>query len=291
MTTTPGTEPWVAPVTEADARTELAAAYRMISELGWTDLGATHLSLRVPDEPDAYLLIQWGLFFDEVTADNLVKVGFDGQVRSHDGDREVNPAAVTIHGGLLGARSDLHAVVHTHTRAGIAATCHPEGLLPLSQHALRFWARQGRHRYEGIALDDDEGPRLAADLGDNELLLLDNHGLLTVGSNMPEAFSAMYYAEFSAQVQVDVLAATQNPILVSEDECEVVAAQYEASSGYMYRDWMGLRRLLARRAQPSKLGQSFSPNERSTINQPLSEGSSTNTSSAMLLGSSGVIEE
>lgn len=237
------TDWWTAPTTERAARVELAAAYRMVADLGWTDLGATHLSVRVPDEPDAFLLLASGLFFDEVTASNLVKVGLDGEVIQSDA--EVNPAGVTIHSALLAARPDLHSVMHTHTPAGIAVTCHPDGLLPLSQHAMRFYEHQGVHPYEGIALDDVEGPRLVRDLGSHELLLLQNHGLLTVGASVPQAFSALYYAEMSAQIQVATLAGVGNPVLPTPEVSRHSHEQY-SSTGYQFRDWLGVVRQVER---------------------------------------------
>lgn len=232
---------WLPPTTERNARVELAAAYRMAFELGWTDLGATHFSCRLPEEPDAYLMLQAGHFFDEVTATNLVKVGLDGEIRDGRPGAEVNPAGVTIHGGILQERPDLMAVLHTHTAAGIAASCHPDGLLPLSQHAMRFFEHQGFHVYEGVALDDDEGPRLVKDLGDNELLLLRNHGLLAVGDSLPAAFSALYYGEFSATVQVATLSSVHAPIVPDDAVCRHSFEQY-SHTGYQFRDWLGTLR-------------------------------------------------
>lgn len=243
---------WSAPTNERDARVELAAAYRMVHDLGWTDLGATHLSAAVPGE-DAYLMLRSGLMFHEVTASNLVKIGDDGEIRdpgtNSTGDAvvEVNPAGVTIHTALHAARPDIGAVMHTHTVAGMAVSTHPDGVLPLTQHSLRFWGCHGTHDYEGIALDDTEGPRLAADLGDAELLLLRNHGLLTVGPDVPSALSALYYAEISCQAQVAALSMTATPVLPSADACETAAVQYRESLGYMYRDWMALMRTVEAR--------------------------------------------
>jgi ribulose-5-phosphate 4-epimerase/fuculose-1-phosphate aldolase len=235
---------WTMPENEREARIELAAAYRMASDLGWTDLGATHFSLRVPGEPDAYLLLQEGLFFDEVTASNLVKLGLDGSVRS-DG-ATVNPAGVTIHAALLAGRPHLHSVMHTHTSAGVAVSNHPDGLLPLSQHAMRFYEGFGQHAYEGVALDDDEGPRLVEHLGDHELLLLQNHGLLTAGPSVPVAFSALYYAEMSCQMQVATLSSSTDPVIPDHETCAHTRKQYSAGNGYMYRDWSGILRQIER---------------------------------------------
>lgn len=240
------TKQWTPPVTERDARVELAAAYRAAAMFGWTDLGSTHFSARVPGEPDAYLMLQRNYFFHEVTASNLVKIGFDGAVRSEGVAPDfINRAGVTIHGALQAGAPDVHAVLHTHTRQGLAVSCHPDGLLPLSQHAMRFFARQGIHRYEGIADDGAEGPRLVEHVADNELLVLQNHGLLTVGPSVPAAFSALYYAEVACQMQVDILASNPNgPVTPPVDVCESTAKQYEASTGYQYMDWLGVLRMV-----------------------------------------------
>ena len=235
---------WSPPTTEAEARIELAAAYRYAFDLGWTDLGATHFSSRVPGEPDAYLILQEGLFFNEVTASNLVKLGLDGTVRT-DGVT-VNPAGVTIHQATLAGNPNHQSVMHTHTIAGVAVCNHPEGLLPLSQHALRFFEDVGRHSYEGVALDGDEGPRLSEHLADHELLLLDNHGLLTAGLSVPHAFSAMYYAEIACQMQVATLSTTNEPVSPDIDTCRHTKKQHDDSHGYMYRDWMAILRQVER---------------------------------------------
>ncbi len=238
---------WTAPTSERDARVELAAAYRAVADFGWTDLGATHLSVAVPGEDDAYLVLREGLFFDEVTASNLVKVGVDGVIRAGEPGDTVNPAAVTIHSALHDARPDVASVMHTHTPAGLALTNHPDGVLPLSQHAMRFWKCHGSHVYEGIALDDDEGPRLAADLADHELLLLQNHGLLTVGPDVPSAFSALYYAEITAQMQLASMSSSAESITIHSETGARTREQYDASRGYMYRDWLGVLRAVERK--------------------------------------------
>ena len=234
---------WTPPATEDEARRELAAAYRMATDFGWTDLASTHFSCVVPGE-DAYLVLASGQFFDEVTASTLVKVGFDGTCLT--AGAELNRAGTTIHAGLYRACPGLGAILHTHTPAGVAVTNHPDGLLPLSQHALRFYRAQGIHAYEGVALDEDEGPRLAADLGAHELLLLRNHGLLTVGPDLPSAMSALYYAEVSAQIQVATLSSVAEPITPDPETCALTQKQYRASTGYIYRDWLGMVRQIER---------------------------------------------
>ncbi len=238
---------WSSPTTEAEARVELAAAYRMAASLGWTDLGATHFSTAVPGE-DAYLMIEWGLFFDEVTASNLVKVGPDGRIISGRSGSQVNPAGVTIHSALHESCPQVNAVLHTHTPAGVAVANHPAGLLPLSQHAVRFYEGHGVHDYEGVALDDNEGPRLASDLGGHELMLLRNHGLLAVGNDLPSAFSALYYAETACQMQVASLSSTPDPVMPPPVVCKHARSQYDAGKGYVYRDWLGVLRFVQRAA-------------------------------------------
>lgn len=237
-------ERWTPPTTEWEARVELAAAYRYAHDLGWHDLGATHFSSRVPGEPDAYLILQEGLFFNEVTASNLVKLGVDGSA-PQDGV-SVNPAGVTIHAALLAGKPEINSVMHTHTIAGVAVCNHPDGMLCLSQHALRFYGDFGRHEYEGIALDDNEGPRLVQHLDAHELLLLENHGLLTAGMTVPQAFSAMYYAEVACQMQVATLSTTDKPVLISAKTAKFTKTQYDDGHGYMYRDWMAVLRQVER---------------------------------------------
>ncbi len=231
---------WTAPTTERDARIELAAAYRYAYDLGWTDLGATHFSSRVPGMPDTYLILQEGLFFNEVTASNLVMLGVDGAT-PQDGVG-VNPAGVTIHGALLAGKPEINSVMHTHTVAGVAVCNSYEGLQPLSQHSLRFYKDFGRHIYEGVALDGDEGPRLVENLADHELLLLNNHGLLTAGVSVPQAFSAMYYAEMACQIQVATIGSTDMILKPTRKVRKHTKQQHDDSHGYMYRDWMAILR-------------------------------------------------
>ena len=237
---------WTAPQSQDDARRELAVAYRAAAMFGWTDLGGTHFSCRVPGEPDHFLMLRWGLFFEEVTADNLIVLNLEGEIVDSGNGAEANPAGVTIHAGMYRHAPHVHSIMHTHTPAGISASCHPDGLLPLSQHALRFYGRTSRHPYEGVVLDDSEGPELVEHLGSNELLLLDNHGLLAASSSIPETFSVLYYAEFSAQAQLDVLSTTTDPIMPPAEVCEHTAKQYDDSPGYQYRDWLGIVRMVGR---------------------------------------------
>jgi ribulose-5-phosphate 4-epimerase/fuculose-1-phosphate aldolase len=186
---------------EWEARIELAAAYRLVAHYKWDDLVFTHITLRVPDAEDQFLINPYGLFFDEITASSLVKIDLAGR-KVQDSPFEVNPAGFVIHSAIHAARHDAKCVMHTHTLNGVAVSAQRAGLLPISQHSMFTLASLGYHDFEGPALNDDEKPRLVADLGDRSSLILRNHGLLTVGETVADAFVAMYYLEASCAIQV-----------------------------------------------------------------------------------------
>jgi len=182
-------------------RVDLAAAYRLVSRYGWEDLVFTHISARVPGTEDQFLINPYGLFFDEITASSLVKIDQMGR-KLESSPFDVNAAGFIIHSAIHGARHDARCVLHTHTANGVAVSTQRAGLLPISQHSLFVLNSVGYHEFEGPALDEDEKPRLVADLGDNRCLILRNHGLLTVGETVADAFVNMYYLEASCQIQV-----------------------------------------------------------------------------------------
>jgi ribulose-5-phosphate 4-epimerase/fuculose-1-phosphate aldolase len=186
---------------EWEARIDLAAAYRLVALYKWDDLVFTHITLRVPDAEDQFLINPYGLFFDEITASSLVKIDLQGK-KLQDSPFEVNPAGFVIHSAIHAARHDARCVMHTHTQNGVAVSAQRAGLLPISQHSMFTLGSLGYHDFEGPALNDDEKPRLVADLGDKSSLILRNHGLLTVGETVAEAFVAMYYLEASCAIQV-----------------------------------------------------------------------------------------
>jgi ribulose-5-phosphate 4-epimerase/fuculose-1-phosphate aldolase len=190
-------------VSEAEwqVRVDLAAAYRLVAHFGWDDLVFTHISARVPGGDDHFLVNPYGCLFEEITASNLVKVDLAGN-KVMDSPWPVNPAGFTIHSAVHEARADAHCVLHLHTNAGIAVSIQREGLQPLSQTSLFALASVGYHDYEGVALNEDEKPRLVADLGERNFLILRNHGTLTVGGSVGEAFLAMYILERACQIQV-----------------------------------------------------------------------------------------
>lgn len=186
-------------------RVDLAACYRLVARYGWDDLIFTHISARVPGPEHHFLINPYGLMFDEITASSLVKVDLDGR-KVLDSPYDVNPAGFTIHSAVHAARDDANCVLHVHSVNGVAVSAQAEGVLPLSQHSIFVLASLAYHDYEGVALDVDEKPRLVRDLGDKRFLMLRNHGLLSVGRSVAEAFVAMYFFETSCMIQVRALA-------------------------------------------------------------------------------------
>lgn len=209
-------------------RTDLAAAYRLAALAGWDDAVYTHLSATVPGEPGVYLINEFGLGFDEITASSLVKINLCGKVVDGSG-RAVNPTGFTIHGAVHAARPEAECVIHLHAPWGVALSMLPEGLQPTSQWAMRLHGRLGRHAYEGLALGAEEQQRLVLNLGSLDGLILENHGTLTVGRSVAEAFMLMHVLERAAQAQLHAMAATGGPIAVASDEL----------ASRTYRQWVG----------------------------------------------------
>jgi ribulose-5-phosphate 4-epimerase/fuculose-1-phosphate aldolase len=184
---------------------DLAACYRLVAAFGWDDLVFTHISARVPGPEHHFLINPYGMMFSEITASSLVKVDLHGR-KVVDCPYDVNPAGFTIHSAVHAAREDTNCVLHLHSVNGVAVSAQDEGVLPLSQHSMFVLASLAYHDYEGVALDEDEKPRLVRDLGDRRFLMLRNHGLLTVGRTVAEAFVAMYFFEKACDMQVRALA-------------------------------------------------------------------------------------
>jgi ribulose-5-phosphate 4-epimerase/fuculose-1-phosphate aldolase len=190
---------------EWQLRVDLAACYRLVAMYGWTDLIFTHISARVPGPEHYFLINPYGLMFDEITATSLVKVDRNCN-KVIDSPFPVNPAGFVIHSAVHEAREDIQCVMHVHTRAGVAVSAQKCGVLPISQQSTFVLASLAYHDYEGVAFRDDEKPRLQADLGDRNFLMLRNHGLLTVGRTIPDAFLSMYIFESACQIQVSAQA-------------------------------------------------------------------------------------
>src|SRR4029077_3758951 len=197
---------------EWKVRVDLAACYRLVALYGWDDLVFTHISARVPGPEHHFLINPYGMMFEEITASSLVKVDLEGNIVMKS-DYSINPAGFTIHSAVHAAREDAICVLHLHTDNGIAVSAQEDGLLPISQQALFVLTSLGYHDYEGLALNDEEKPRLVADLGSNTFLILRNHGLLTVGPTVAEAFLSMFLLERACRIQL--LAQSGNSELVS----------------------------------------------------------------------------
>jgi ribulose-5-phosphate 4-epimerase/fuculose-1-phosphate aldolase len=182
-------------------RVDLAACYRLVARHGWDDLIFTHLSARVAGPEHHFLINPYGMLFCEITASSLVKVDLEGR-KVMDSPYEINPAGFVIHSAVHAAREDAQCVLHLHTIDGVAVSAQQDGVLPISQQSIFVLASLGYHAYEGVALGDDEKPRLVRDLGDKSFLMLRNHGLLTVADDVPNAFLLMYVFQCACAIQV-----------------------------------------------------------------------------------------
>ena len=228
-------------------RVDLAACYRLIAMYGWDDLVFTHISARVPGPDEHFLINAYGMLFEEMTASSLVKVDLAGE-KVLDSPHPVNPAGFVIHSAVHEARPDVGCVVHTHTKAGVAVSAQADGLLPISQVSLFPYASLGYHDYEGVALNDDEKPRLVADLGSNNALILRNHGLLTTGATIADAFLNMYALETACQTQIMAQSSGGELVMVPQPIVDGILAQAElVTKGLMGQlAWPGLLRKLDR---------------------------------------------
>lgn len=215
---------------EWEVRKDLAAAYRLMVLLGLDDSIYTHISARVPGRHDQFLINPYGMLFRDVTASSLVKVGIDGKL-VEPSDYDVNPAGFTIHSAIHMAREDAQCIVHTHTIGGVAVASMACGLQPCNQWALQFYQRVAYHDFEGIALNHAERERLVRDLGtEHKALILRNHGLLTVGNTIAEAFILMVNLERACRVQVAIQSSGQIAYPVPTEVCELTARQYESGA-------------------------------------------------------------
>lgn len=186
---------------EWTVRVDLAAAYRLVAHFGWDDLIFTHLSARIPGSDHHFLINPYGMMFHEITASSLVKVDQEGNIVADNGYR-INPAGFTIHSAIHMARDDAGSVMHLHNHAGTAVSAQKNGLLPISQTAMLVYPRLAYHDYEGVALDLDERARIVKDLGEKDVMILRNHGTLTLGNSVAEAFTLMYFLENACEKQI-----------------------------------------------------------------------------------------
>lgn len=209
---------------EWQTRIDLAACYRLVAIHGWDDLIYTHISARIPGT-DEYLINAFGLAFDEITASNLVKIDIHGNVIDEDSPFDINPAGFTIHSAVHQVRHDAMCVLHLHNNETIAVASLEEGLLPLSQYAMFALASMSYHDYEGLAVNAEEKLRLQSDLGNKNFMLLRNHGALTVGQTIGDAFMHMYDLTRACQVQLQIMSTNMKPVLVEQAIVDNIKAQ------------------------------------------------------------------
>jgi ribulose-5-phosphate 4-epimerase/fuculose-1-phosphate aldolase len=232
---------------EWQARVDLAAMYRLTALYKWDDLVFTHISMRVPGADHHFLINPFGFLFEEITASSLVKVDISGKIVM-EMPYFINPAGFTIHSAVHAARPDALCVYHTHTLHGVAVSAQKRGLLPISQIGLFSLSSLGYHDYEGIALNEDEKPRLVRDLGEKKAVMLRNHGLLTVGRNAAEAFLYMYALESACRIQVLAQSGGAELNMVPDPILAGIQAQAEVATKGLGGDlvWPGLLRKLDR---------------------------------------------
>jgi len=233
---------------EWQTRVDLAAAYRLVALFKWDDLVFTHISARVPGTEGEFLINPYGLMFEEITASSLIKIDQQGN-KLEDSPYHVNPAGFTIHSAVHAARHDVQCVLHTHTLNGVAVSAQKGGVLPISQQSIFVLSSLAYHDYEGVALRDDEKPRLQQDLGEKTFLMLRNHGLLTVGATIPDAFLSMYLFETVCNIQIRAQAGGGELIPVDPAIIATAGAQSRQATrgqGGGQLAWPGLLRRLDR---------------------------------------------
>ncbi|MET3116746.1 ribulose-5-phosphate 4-epimerase/fuculose-1-phosphate aldolase [Undibacterium sp. GrIS 1.8] len=238
---------------EWQLRVDLAACYRLVAMYGWSDLVFTHITARIPGPEHHFLINPYGLMFDEINASSLVKV--DQQCNKIiDSPFPVNPAGFVIHSAVHEARDDVQCVLHTHTRAGVAVSAQKCGVLPISQQSTFVLASLAYHEYEGVAFRDEEKPRLQADMGRANFLMLRNHGLLVAGKSIADAFLSMYTFEATCQIQLSAQAGGEltqvNPLIV-KGVAEAMRVQTGGLGGAFV--WPSLIRKLDRTDESYKL--------------------------------------
>jgi len=232
---------------EWQQRVDLAAAYRLVALYGWDDLVFTHLTARVHGPEHHFLINPYGMMFEEITASSLVKVALDG-TKVLDSPHQINPAGFTIHSCIHAARENAQCVMHTHSLNGVAVSAQEAGVLPISQQSLFVLSSLAYHDYEGVALREDEKPRLVNDLGDKNFFMLRNHGLLTVGATVADAFLFMYLFEATCMIQVRALAGNRELVSIAKpilDGIQKAAQQVTRGLGGGLA-WPGLLRKLDR---------------------------------------------
>ena len=202
--------------TETELREQLAACYRIFDHMGWSEMIYNHITVKIPGDDEQFLINPYGLHYSEVKASNLVKVDIQGN-KFDDSPYAVNPAGLVIHTAIHAARPDIHCIAHTHTTEGMAVACSQEGLRTDNFYSALLNNRIAYHDFEGITVMDDEKPRLVKSLGDNNILILRNHGLLVGGRSIPETFQTMWGLQRACEVQVTTDASGKTPIPINDE--------------------------------------------------------------------------
>ena len=233
---------------EWQTRVDLAACYRLVAQYGWDDLVFTHVTAKIPGVENQFLINPYGMMFAEITASSLVKIDLNGNKLDADNPFPVNPAGFTIHSAIHTARHDAKCVLHVHTPNGIAVSAQKGGVLPISQQSIFVLASLAYHDYEGVALNDDEKPRLVQDLGEKTFFMLRNHGLLTVGETIADAFQAMYIFEAACMIQIRAQAGGGELIRIPQPILDGAKAQGKTVTKGLGGNlaWPGLMRKLDR---------------------------------------------
>ena len=233
---------------EWQTRVDLAACYRLVALYGWDDLVFTHITAKIPGIENQFLINPYGMMFAEMTASSLIKIDRHGNKLDVANPLPINPAGFVIHSAIHSARADAKCVLHTHSLNGVAVSAQTNGVLPISQHSIFVLSSLAYHDYEGVALNDDEKPRLVRDLGDKNFLMLRNHGLLTVGQTIADAFLSMYFFEASCMIQVRAQAGGNTLIKISQSILDGAAAQAKTATKGLGGSlaWPGLLRRLDR---------------------------------------------
>ena len=234
---------------EWETRVDLAACYRLVAKYGMSDLVYNHITARVPGSSDHILINAFGYLYEEMTASSLYKIDLDGGVVERpDSPYDFPRSGYVIHGAIHAARKDAGCVLHTHTRATMAVSTMECGLLPLTQHAMRFYGNVAYHDYEGVSVDEDEKARLSADLGDKNVMFLRNHGLLICAPSIAEAFNMCYWVEMACKAQVDAMSSGAQLIEPSEEIRLKTARSFDplARRRFGELEWEAMIRLLDR---------------------------------------------
>lgn len=238
---------------EWKARVELAAGHRVLAHYGVNDLTYNHFGMRVPGEPEHMLIKRTDWMFCEVTASSLLKVDFDGKVLMDTDVKQIRGGALIIHAGLLRARRDLNATLHTHTVNGMGVAAHKHGLLPINQHAMRFYGEMKYHEFEGFEFDHEMTPKLVRDLDGGSFMILRNHGMLVCGESVAECVVGHHWLEMACQGQIAALSAGEgNYVVPGREACEYAHSQFTRDGNFLKgsKDWGACLRL-AERLDPS----------------------------------------